>query len=64
VNSLVGRKNVAVFDERRNTSRVMPVEPGASDRALVELSRAREANADWYCWIRDVWRPRRLGAAS
>lgn len=60
---LVGRKNVAVFDERRNTSRVFPVEPGAAERAIAELERARDAVADWYVWIRDVWRPYRWPVA-
>lgn len=33
------RKNVAVYDERRNSSRVFPVEPGAVDRdTLAEMA--------------------------
>lgn len=60
----MGRKNVAVFDERRNTSRVFPVDPGAVDRAAAEFARAREQRASWYVWIRDVWRPYRLGEGA
>jgi hypothetical protein len=45
-----GRKNVAVYDERRNTSRVFPVAPGALEAALAACARFRAehpAHAQW-----------------
>jgi len=48
--SLVGRRNVAVWDERRNTSRTFPVPPDALPnalRALEQLRRDQPALVDW-----------------
>jgi hypothetical protein len=50
-NSLVGRKNVAVWDERLNSSRVFPVPPTALPDALVALERFRASQPDLYEWI-------------
>jgi hypothetical protein len=50
VSDLVGRKNVVIWDEHRNTSRVFPVPPGALDAAAAALARFRidsPAHAEW-----------------
>lgn len=47
---LAGRRNVAVFDERRNTSRVFTVPPDAlpdARRALAQLRRDEPALVAW-----------------
>lgn len=49
--SLVGRKNVAVFDEHRNTSRVFDVPPEAVDEARDALERFARANPRHVAWL-------------
>jgi hypothetical protein len=51
VSSLVGRKNVAVWDERRNTSRVFPVPPDALPNALAALGRFQASQPSLYQWV-------------
>jgi len=41
------------FDERRNTSRVIPVPPNALPDALRALERFRDTHPDLYAWIAD-----------
>ena len=47
----LGRKNVAVFDEHRNSSRVFPVPPTALPDALDALARFRASQPDLYGWV-------------
>ena len=51
MNTLVGRKNVAVWDERRNSSRVFPVPPDALPNALAALARFKASQPDLYAWV-------------
>lgn len=48
---LVGRKNVAVWDERRNTSRVIPPPPHAAADARRALERLRYDDPELVSWI-------------
>ena len=47
----LGRKNVAVFDEHRNSSRVWPVPPTAVPEALEALARFKASRPDLYGWV-------------
>ena len=47
----LGRKNVAVFDEHRNSSRVWPVPPTALPEAEDALSSFKKSQPDLYEWI-------------
>ncbi len=47
----LGRKNVAVFDERRNSSRVWPVPPTALPEAIEALERFKRQHPDLYGWV-------------
>lgn len=47
----VGRRNVAVFDERRNSSRVFGVPPDALPNALRALERLRRDDPELVSWI-------------
>lgn len=49
-NPLVGRRNVAVYDESRNSSRVVPVPPDALPTALRALATLPR---DLRRWIED-----------
>jgi hypothetical protein len=53
---------LAGFDERRNTSRVRPVTPGSAEKVLEHLAGLRDE--EWYRWIVDEWRLRRIGERS
>lgn len=49
-NGLVGRRNVAVWDDRRNSSRVFDVPPHAledAERALAQLRRSEPLLVAW-----------------
>jgi len=48
---LVGRKNIAVWDERRNTSRVVPPPPHALADARRALDRLRDDDPELVSWI-------------
>jgi hypothetical protein len=48
---LVGRRNVAVFDQRRNTSRVWAVPPTARPDAMRALERLRHDDPELVSWI-------------
>lgn len=48
---LTGRKNVATFDERRNTSRVWGIPPTALPEALDALRRLRVEDPALVAWI-------------
>lgn len=48
---LVGRKNVAVWDDHRNTSRVFDVPPEAVDEAAAALARFRRDDPALVAWI-------------
>ena len=50
-NGLVGRKNVAIWDEHRNSSRVFPVPPDALPNALDALARFKASQPDLYAWV-------------
>jgi hypothetical protein len=47
----LGRKNVAVFDEHRNSSRVWPVPPTALPEAEVALALFKRNQPDLYGWV-------------
>ena len=47
----VGRRNVAVFDERRNSSRVFPVPPHALRDAVRALEQLRRDDVELVSWI-------------
>jgi len=47
----VGRRNVAVWDERRNTSRVTPPPPDALPNAVRALERFRVDEPALYGWV-------------
>jgi hypothetical protein len=47
----LGRKNVAVFDERRNSSRVWPVPPTALPEAEAALAAFKRSQPDLYEWV-------------
>ena len=49
----LGRKNVAVFDEHRNSSRVWPVPPTALPEAEEALARFKASQPDLYKWVAD-----------
>lgn len=52
-NGLVGRKNVAVWDERRNSSRVFSVPLEALNEAVAALSHLRRTNPKLVAWLED-----------
>jgi hypothetical protein len=47
----LGRKNVAVFDEHRNSSRVWPVPPTALPEAEAALEAFKRSRPDLYEWV-------------
>ncbi|HEX5370046.1 MAG TPA: hypothetical protein VFY10_11580 [Dehalococcoidia bacterium] len=50
-NGLVGRRNVAIFDERRNSSRVWPVTPDDVDNYQRATARLRREHPNLVAWI-------------
>lgn len=50
-NGLLGRKNVAVFDEHRNSSRVWPVPPTALPEAESALAAFKRSQPSLYEWV-------------
>ena len=49
----LGRKNVAVFDDHRNSSRVFPVEPGALEAARAASARFCAEQPAHVLWLVD-----------
>jgi len=47
----LGRKNVAVFDERRNSSRVWPVTEEDVENAARALAAFKTSQPDLYGWV-------------
>lgn len=50
-NERVGAKNIAVWDERRNSSRVFPASPQNVENALAALHRLRITDPALVEWI-------------
>lgn len=51
MSTLVGRKNVSVFDERRNTSRVFPVSPEDVERYESAIAKLNRDDPKLIAWL-------------